>query len=291
MKAATAAVKTVRSRTSAATPAATPAPATTATASASATAVVPTAAAKMVKPVVNAVQILRHLTQAAEPARAVDIARHLKINQSTCFNILRTLVAEDMVDFDSLSKTYTAGIGLANLVGQFVTQGQRIEVAKPFMRELAGRYGVTVTLWRPIGIDRIVLVASEVSPTDLRIDMAEGQRLPYLMGASGRVFAGELALAKADLKEAFERLRWAEPLSFDAYYRQIGEARRQGYAIDDGNFARGIMVIAAPVLDKNGKIAFTVSAVMFRNQFDQAGIGELGNALHTLGNQLSDTLF
>jgi DNA-binding IclR family transcriptional regulator len=69
------------------------------------------------------------------------------------------------------------------------------------------------------------------------------------------------------------------------------DARRQGYAIDDGNFARGIMAIAAPVLDRAGQTAFTVSAVMFRNQFDDAGIAELGAALGQLGNTLSETLF
>ena len=250
-----------------------------------------TTAIKMVKPVVNALQILRHLTCTTEPARAVDVSRQLGINQSTCFNILRTLVAEGVVDFDSLSKTYTAGIGLADLVGQFVTQGQRIEVAKPLMRDLAGKFAVTVTLWRPIGVDRIVLVSSEVSPTDLRIDMAEGQRLPYLMGASGRIFATRLDLSETGMKHAFNQLRWSEPVTFDAYWREVQDAKKRGYAIDDGNFARGIMAIAAPVKDKGGAIAFTVSAVMFRNQFDEPGIAQLGKALADLGKKLSIVLF
>ena len=251
----------------------------------------PSPIVKLVKPVVNALDILRHLASATQPARAVDVARQLGINQSTCFNILRTLVAEDVVAFDPLSKTYTAGIGLANLVGHFVTQGQRIEVARPLMRELAARFAVTVTLWRPIGVDRIVLVSSEVSPTDLRIDMAEGQRLPFLMGASGRIFATRLDLSASIMKHAFAQLRWSEPITFEAYWREVQDAKKRGYAIDDGNFARGIMAIAAPVQDKSGAIAFTVSAVMFRNQFDQVAVSELGTALGELGKKLSTVLF
>lgn len=245
----------------------------------------------MVKPVINALHILRHLTESAKPERAIDIARHLGINQSTCFNILRTLVSEEVVAFDALSKTYTPGIGLAKLVGQFVTQGQRIEVAKPLMRELASRFAVTVTLWRPIGIDRIVLVTSEVSPTDLRIDMAEGQRLPYLMGASGRLFAGQLDLSPGELRRTFEKIRWSEPLTFESYWREVEEAKQRGYAIDNGNFARGIMAIAAPVPDSSGAIAFAVSAVMFRNQYDETGIQNVGKALNELGAKLSHMLF
>lgn len=245
----------------------------------------------LVKPVINAMQILRHLAASTEPARAIDLARHLSINQSTCFNILRTLVAEDMVAFDPRAKTYTASIGLANLAGQFITQGQRLEVAKPLMRELAREFAVTVTLWRPIGTDRIVLVSSETSPTDVSIDMAEGQRLPYLMGASGRIFAGQLDLSETEMRAAFDQVRWSEPLSFDAYRDQVADARQRGYAIDDGNFARGIMAVAAPIADARQSISFTVSAVMFRNQFDAAGVAAVGNALNTLGKKLSSLLF
>lgn len=245
----------------------------------------------LVKPVINALHILHYLTETGEPERAVDIARHLGLNQSTCFNILRTLVSEEVAAFDPLSKTYTAGIGLARLVGQFVTQGQRIEAAKPLMRELARRFSVTVTLWRPMGTDRIVLVSSEVSPADLRIDMAEGQRLPYLMGASGRVFAGHLGADEKKLRESFKKIRWAGPLTFDTYWREVEEARQRGYAVDNGNFARGIMAIAAPIRDATGNPALTVSAVMFQSQYEKDGIAAVGQALNELGVKLSALLF
>lgn len=245
----------------------------------------------LVKPVINALHILGYLTMSGEPERAVDIARHLGINQSTCFNILRTLVSEDVAAFDALSKTYTPGFGLSKLVGQFVTQGQRIEAAKPLMRDFAARFEVTVTLWRPLGIDRIVLVSTALSPTNLRIDMAEGQRLPYIMGASGRIFAGQPDLGKAAVQAAFDNIRWAKPLTFQTYWREVGEARKRGYAIDDGNFAPGITVLAAPVHDSGGDLAFTVSAFMFRNQYSAEQITALGAALTELGAKVTSALF
>ncbi|MGS0741068.1 hypothetical protein ACVBEF_04405 [Glaciimonas sp. GG7] len=71
---------------------------------------------------------------------------------------------------------YLRPTGLAKRVGQFVTQGQRIEVVKPMMRDFAARFEVTVTLWRPIDSDRIVLVSSALSPTNLSIDITEHKR-------------------------------------------------------------------------------------------------------------------
>ena len=84
--------------------------------------------ATLVKPVSNAIRILRHLSQVGKPERSLDIARQLSINPSTCFNILRTLVQEDVVDFSPLSKRYSVGSGLARLV-----EGQGGRVALVFI--------------------------------------------------------------------------------------------------------------------------------------------------------------
>ncbi len=245
----------------------------------------------IVKPVVNAVRILRYLGHTGARERAADIARHLSINQSTCFNILRTLVAEDVVDFNALSKTYSAGLGLARLVEQLMTQGQRLQLASPPMHELASEFGVTITLWRRIGVDRIVLVSSESSPTDLHIDMPAGQRLPILMGASGRLFVSRMNMAETEMREEFDKIRWARTLSFETYVREVNRARRRGWATDDGYFAAGVLAVAAPICDQSGNIAFTVSAVMIRGQRDEAAIEKLGEALRDLGHRLESVLF
>lgn len=247
----------------------------------------------IVKPVVNAIGILRYLAHKGAPERAADIARHLGINPSTCFNILRTLVSEDVVDFNSLSKTYSAGLGLARLAEQLVTQGQRVQLALPLMRELAIAHGMTVTLWRRMCDDRIVLVSSESSPTDLHIYMPVGQRLPILMGASGRLFVGQMNLSTEDLRTEFANIRWARPLSFEEYLDQVHLAQRHGWAVDEGYFSDGVLAIAAPVRDPARSIAYTVSAVMIRSQNGdaEARIKILGEALKELGTRLESVLF
>jgi len=244
-----------------------------------------------VKPVVNAVRILRLLTESNTPGRAADIARQLSINPSTCFNILRTLAAEGMVAFDPVSKTYSPGLGLAKLVGHLVTQGQRLDIARPLLQQFATRFHVTVTLWRKLGYDRIVLVSSEASRTDLRIDMAIGQRLPIFMGASGRLFVAEMNLDSAAMRAAFDKIRWARPLEFEEYCQQVQFARDHQWSIDDGYFSAGIMAIAAPVRDRAGAIAFAVSAVMFRGQYTGADADRLGGEVRKLGSKLSKLLF
>jgi DNA-binding IclR family transcriptional regulator len=243
-----------------------------------------------VKPVVNAIRILR-LLASGSPERASDIARELEINPSTCFNTLRTLVAEEMLDFDPLSKTYTTGLGLAKLVEHLVTQGQRLDLVRPLMQEFAAAHHVTVTLWRRMGNDRIVLVSAETSPGDLRIDMAIGQRLPVLMGASGRLFAAQLGLDDARLRAAFDKVRWARPLTFEQYRQQVADARAHGWSSDDGYFSAGILAVAAPVNDRSGAIAYSISAVTFRGQYEREQVEKLGELLRKAAAKVGNILF
>lgn len=247
----------------------------------------------VVKPVVNAIGILRYLAHKGAPERAADIARHLELNPSTCFNILRTLVSEGVVDFNPLSKTYSAGLGLARLAEQLVTQGHRVQLAMPFMRDLAIECGITVTLWRRMDHDRIVLISSESSPTDLHIYMPLGQRLPILMGASGRLFVGRMNLSEDDLRAEFDGIRWARPLSFKEYLTQVHLGQQNEWAVDDGYFSDGVLAIAAAICDRANNIVYTVSAVMIRSNHggNKAKIKSLGESLKKLAKRLETILF
>src|SRR3546814_9427439 len=65
--------------------------------------------------VVNAAAILRHLGASEEPQGVTAIAQALSLSASSCFNILRTLAAEDLVEFDSRRKLYSLGLGLYDI--------------------------------------------------------------------------------------------------------------------------------------------------------------------------------
>lgn len=243
-----------------------------------------------VKPVLNAIRILRYLSEAGKPARAIQIARVMAINTSTCFNILRTLVSENVVAFDPLSKTYTIGFGMARLAERSLTENQRLGAAKPLIHDLAERFGVTATLWRRTGADRIVLVSVEYSPGGMRVHMPTGTKLPLLMGSTGRLFAAHAGLTEAQARAEFKSLRWARPITFDDYWAQAQEARKRGWSIDDGYFAQGIMSVAAPVFDSSGEIIFTLVSVMFRAQYDDEGIAKLGAKMLELTDKLQEIL-
>jgi DNA-binding IclR family transcriptional regulator len=244
----------------------------------------------IVKPVVNAVRIMRYLSETGSPARAITIARSLSINASTCFNILRTLALEQVVEFEPLSKTYKTGVGLTRLVENFLTEGQRVAAVAPHMADLAAEYSVTMALWKRVAPDRIVLVKTVSSPTDVRIEMAEGQRLPMMMGATGRLFAPRLELTDRKLRAMFRTLRWQRPITFEEYWEQVELAQMTGWAIDDGYFSAGVKSLAVPVGDRAGDLVYTLVAIMFRSQHQDDRLTQIGQAMVDLAPRLAITL-
>ena len=243
-----------------------------------------------VKPVANAIRIIRYLNETDKPQRSADIARQLAINTSTCFNILRTLVDEGLLDFNNTGKTYSVGLGMFKLVKSNLADGQRLQAARYIMEELAAQYRVTITLWKRVA-KRIVLVSAEASPAGLSIAMSEGQRLPVLMGASGRVFASHTGLTKQQSEADFKKIRWAQDFSFDDYWQQVDAAKQQGWAVDKGFFSNGITTVAVPIYNLNNEVLFTLSAVMVNGAIGDDSFTAFIVALQEGSQRVSACLF
>lgn len=245
----------------------------------------------VVKPVANAIKILSYLSQPSGRTTVTHIARALNINTSTCFNILRTLVGEGMVTFDPASKSYGVGLALLKLARRATSEGDYLAAAAAPMHEVADRFSATITLWRRLGADRIMLVLAEHSSRDLGIQIRTGQRLPILLGATGRIMAPHLGLSDEELRAQFDRLRWAQPISFEEFRQGVEEASERGWALDDGHFSTGTLAVAAPVTDGTGAARYSLVAVVFRGQHDEEGVRAMGEALIELGERLQAILF
>lgn len=241
---------------------------------------------KLVGAVANAATILRFLRATNGPATVTQITRAVNIYPSTCFNILRTLIQEDFVQFDATAKTYQLSLGLVAFAQGALEHSQELHLLKPRIEALARKHRMMVAIWRKISDDRMMLVSAAESDAPVRIYARVGQRSPLLLGASGRVFAAHSEMSRAALKERFQQLRMARPLEFDTYLEQVDEVRRVGWAIDDGNVSPGTITIAAPVLEVSGSVNFACAAILFNGQYDLQRVGMIAQELKAIGHTL-----
>ena len=240
--------------------------------------------------VVHALRILRCLAAATAPVGVATVARDTGISPSTCFNILRTLARAGFATFRTTDKTYTLGIGIAELATGLVGISHA-ELLRPELERLALNYEMLVVLWRVTEDNHVVLLDRAASQTAVRVEMRIGLRLPRLVGAVGRCVAAALDLPEDELRRAFAMLRWQDPPPFDAYLADVRRARQTGWAFDDGNLYRGLQTVAAIVRDREGQPRFGVSGITIAGQHTQGLLERLGKDLHGVARFAGASLF
>ncbi len=186
---------------------------------------------KIVGALASGLKVLRYLSSRRVPTGVSRIAQETDLNLSTCFNILRTLVHEDLVTFDESSRAYAIGLGLAELARGALEQASYIRLIHPYLSAIVNEYAVTGTLWQRVG-ERVVLVDRVDHEATIRVHMSIGQRLPMYVGALGRSMAAYSNLSKTELRKHFTALRWENPPTFEDYWHDVERARYQQYAID-----------------------------------------------------------
>ena len=222
---------------------------------------------KLVGALSAGLKVLRYLASASGTHGVSRIAKDLDINPSTCFNLLKTLVHERLVSFDHTTKTYTIGLGLVELAKGSLEKASYVRLMRPHMQELAERHNITTTLWQRTRDDRVVLVDLAESGSTMRIHMSIGQRLPMYIAALGRCMAAHSGLSVIELRRKLSELRWEDGPGFEAYMREVEFVRQHGYAVDNGNYVKGVTTVSAPILDTQKHPLMAVSAVGFSTQF------------------------
>jgi DNA-binding IclR family transcriptional regulator len=57
--------------------------------------------------------------------------------------------------------------------------------------------------------------------------------------------AARSGLSREKLHEKFKALRWERPPKFEEWYADVERVRREGVAVDRGNYVRGVTVVAS----------------------------------------------
>lgn len=251
------------------------------------TAVVPE---KLVGALVNGLSVLRYLAATGNAVGVTRIARELELNSSTCFNLLKTLVHEGLVTFDAETKTYTIGLGLVELAKGSLRHASYVRMLHPQLQELADTYRITATLWQKTPRERVTLVDLADNSAAVRVHMSIGQRLPLYIAALGRCMAAHCDLSEEQLRARVVGLRWEEAPSFQDYYSEVLQARDRGYAVDQGNYVRGVTTVSAPILDASDQAIMALSAVGFSAQLNRTLIRQLGEDLRARTEKISRAL-
>jgi DNA-binding IclR family transcriptional regulator len=230
--------------------------------------------------VTRAVTILKYLASVDAPVGVVQLANALKIIPSTCLHILRVLSSDGLVSFQSATKKYQLGAGILALARAFENKDAFVQAVRPHLESISEQHHCTTVAVEPSGEDHFIVVSTASVNVGMSVTVTVGTRVPAMISATGRCLAAFGTWTVAELKAKFVKLRWQNPPRFEAWYREVEETKRRGYATDIGNYIRGITVIAAPIFDDENSIIGALVTVQLSDQMTPATIKTRAAELH-----------
>jgi IclR family transcriptional regulator, KDG regulon repressor len=261
----------------------------------------PVARARPLAPAVaRAVRIISYLGETEDGASVSDIARALSINKSTCFNILTTLVENQVLSKHPRFHIYRLGPRLVEWGRASRTQFAVRSGLREALAEFAEELSTAVLVGQVLGDSRGVVVFDRmIPPRPGAIAPQHGEVFPGVMTPQiGEVFPlsnpamGRLVLAAyEDEHEAERAARQVGLLPVDAeadgFLETLAAIRRQGYSAAAGKGQPRVNAVATSLSPRGAEVVTLLCAMGYpddlpEDRFEAVGLRVMGFAQELL---------
>jgi DNA-binding IclR family transcriptional regulator len=195
----------------------------------------------------RAVELLHHIGEQPGHPTVAELATEAGMPTSTAYRLLAELEQHGLVRRGPDS-TVALGTRLVAL-GRTAEAGLRerlVEPAAPVMDALCREVGETVILTAACALEAIVLHVVETELHSVRLSYTLFRRGPMDRGASGKILAAYL--------EPADRARVEEASAAAGLAADLDRIREAGIAVTAGELDAGAAAVAAPVLDRRGRL-------------------------------------
>lgn len=185
-----------------------------------------------------------------------DISNALNINKNAVSRVLEALLEKNWIYMsDSTQKKYSLTLRPFSLIAGHANNNNIIKIAKPYIEQLNKELGDSVYLGVKNGRNVLYLIHCD-STKEVRINGCAGGEYPLNCSAPGKIL---LSHSDTDeIKNYFntpvDKRTENTITDFDSFMIEANGIKKSDYAIDNEEFANGIICIAVPVFDYEGNV-------------------------------------
>lgn len=207
------------------------------------------------KSLAKAVRVLK-LFSAQEPRLPLnEISARLDMPKSTTHAILRSLVAEGLIEKIS-GEAYALGTGILALSQSVRVNVEIRDLVAPHVRALADKVGESVYLTFLEG-DHILYIYAVESSRRLIARTAVGDRMPMHCTGVGKAILAHLPEDEAHgilERVGMPRITPQTITELPVLMTQLAEIRQRGYSFDNGENENGNYCVGAPIFGARGRV-------------------------------------
>lgn len=204
---------------------------------------------------------------------ATQINEHLGLPKQTVHRLCATLEASGFLARSGNSKKYHVARRLRDL-GSGLLHNSRDHIARhQILRDVAASVGETVNYVAPgnSGMNYLDRVETD---WPFRVQLPVGTSVPFHCTASGKTFLASLTPRKREALIASLDLQKLTPHTLSEpkdLVEELTRVRKQGFALDQEEFIEGMVAIAVPVADPQGRF---VAALAYHGPTQRMSLSE-----------------
>jgi DNA-binding IclR family transcriptional regulator len=220
----------------------------------------------------KALEVLDCVAEFGHPVRFSELLEVSPYPKATLYRFLQTLTNQNMLSYNE-DGTYWLGARLMRLAHAAWKNASLAPIARDHVQALAKKVGETVHLAQ---LDNgQVLFVDKLKATDRFETLAQvGQVAPAYCTGVGKAMLAFLAPKRLELalkQQSYFKYTEASHGSAQSLMPELEAIRREGVAYDRQEHEHGIISIAAPILNTNGRVigAISVATSTTRHQLEE----------------------
>lgn len=245
--------------------------------------------------VVVGVHLLKTIAAIEGPATLGEIAAAAEMSASRTHRYLAGLIQTGLVEQDQATGRYALGSTIVELGLTALGRTDAVKLGGETLTLLTERTGL-VSLLSTWGSHGPTIIKWEQGRLNTAVRIREGRNLPLLTTATGRVFLAFMPEAEVKSLLDYELARQREMLPKDRakdlsdVQSLRAEVLRHGLGRMIGEENPGLVALAAPVFDHDGRVVMAITLVSIIGTMDADYNGGPANELRATANQLSRRL-
>ncbi|MBT6093789.1 MAG: IclR family transcriptional regulator [Rhodospirillaceae bacterium] len=206
---------------------------------------------------VRALEIMEAIVDAGHPVSVADIMAATGLPKATAHRLCAVMEKDGYLAPDISGKGLNLGSRMRNLALGIMAMGGADAYRHQVLTDLSHEVGETCNFNIPAG-NEILYVDRVETQWPLRTQLPIGSRVPLHCTASGKLYLASLSAAKRHrLLSATGLPAHTDNTITDeaAFEAEAAKIRTNKYSTDDCEFIDGMVAIAVPVNDANGRLA------------------------------------
>lgn len=248
-----------------------------------------------IQSVTRALSLLELLARETTTITLSELAHKSDLKMATVHRLLTTLMNRGFVEQDNLTQRYRLGIKIFEIGNAALLINDLRSIARPFLKQLADLVNETINLAVLDGTE--VVYIDQLESTNMvivKMFARVGSRGPAYCTGTGKVLLADLAVD--ELRKRFsevEFIKFTEHTitDIDRLIETLLKIKKEGYALDFSERDPGVICIAAPIYNFEGRMQAAISVSTPAQRITEERIEkEILPSLLSISEQISEKL-